>query len=69
MTRVRIGLFFKSNRKKLSSPSPVGDRCATSVWQCYPQWVDMADSQVEHFTAPQTSGELTAADQQSEEAM
>lgn len=69
MIRIRSGLFFKSNRQKLSSPSPVGDRCATSGWQCYPQWVDTADSQVEHFTAPQTCGALTTADQQSEEAM
>lgn len=61
--KIWIGLFFKSNKHKWSSPSPAGPLCATTVSKCYPWWAEMADSQVENFTAPQTSSALNTANQ------
>lgn len=61
--KIWIGLFFKSNKHKWSSPSPAGPLCTTTVSKCYPWWAEMADGQVENFTAPQTSSALNTANQ------
>lgn len=61
--KIWIGLFFKSSKHKWPSPSPAGPLCTTTVSKCYPWWAEMADGQVENFTAPQTSSALNTAHQ------